>query len=193
MRGGLTRGGPAGAHMIVAQGNEPVEETLMSATAGIAAWVARLRYDDLPADVVQVSKRACPDTIGVILAGIREPVTQAVHALLAEESARPAVQALRRRVTVWENPDIKIVNNPVDEGYVELAVDTRQGRHVVQRVTYPIGSSEIPLPWNELVTKFRDCAQGVLDGPRIDRAVACIAALEQQGSLAELVGILTPA
>lgn len=105
---------------------------------------------------------------------------------------REDVQDLLRRVTVVEDPDIKIVNNPVDEGYVEVAVDTRDGRHLVQRVTYPIGSSELPLPWDELVTKFRDCAEGVLDGPRIDRAVACIGALEQQVTLAALIGAVTP-
>lgn len=108
-----------------------------------------------------------------------------------EAVQRPAAQALLRRVTVREDPDIKIVNNPVDEGYVEVAVDTRQGRQVVQRVTYPIGSSEIPLPWDELVTKFRDCAQGVLDEPRMARAVACIAALDQQRTLGELIGAVT--
>jgi 2-methylcitrate dehydratase PrpD len=110
-----------------------------------------------------------------------------------EAVQRAAVQDLLRRVTVVEDPDIKIVNNPVDEGYVEVSVQQRDGQHLVERVTYPIGSSEIPLPWNELVAKFRDCAAGALDRHRIEEAVARIDALDQQRTLSELVRALTPA
>jgi hypothetical protein len=74
-----------------------------------------------------------------------------------------------------------------------VAVDTRAGGHITERVASPIGSPEIPLPWSALVTKFRDCAAGVIDEARITRAVACIAALEDQQTLSTLVGALTPA
>ncbi len=106
---------------------------------------------------------------------------------------RSAAQDLLRKVTTVEDPGMKIVHTPVDEGYVEVSVATRQGRELVHRVTYPVGSSELPLPWHELVAKFSDCAGDVLDDGRIERAVACIATLGQQSSLSDLVGTLTPA
>jgi 2-methylcitrate dehydratase PrpD len=107
--------------------------------------------------------------------------------------ARPAVQDLLRRVTVVEDPDIKVVQNPVDEGHVDLTLTTRDGRQFVQRVTYPIGSSEIPLSWDDLVTKFRDCASGVLDQARTERAIACIRTLPEQRTMSEVIAALTPA
>jgi 2-methylcitrate dehydratase PrpD len=106
---------------------------------------------------------------------------------------RPAAQDLLRKVTTVEDHSMKIVHTPVDEGHVEVSVATGVGRELVQRVTYPVGSSELPLPWQELVAKFRDCAGGVLDGARIERAVACIGALGEQRSLKDMVGALTPA
>jgi 2-methylcitrate dehydratase PrpD len=106
---------------------------------------------------------------------------------------RPQAQALLQRVTVVEDPDIKVVQNPVDEGHVEVALTTREGRQVAHRVTFPIGSSEIPLSWNELVAKFRDCADGVLDERRGERVMGIIAALDTQTTLSALVDALTPA
>lgn len=106
---------------------------------------------------------------------------------------RPAAQALLGRVTTVEDPDIKIANNPVDEGHVEVAVTTRDGRRVARRVTHPIGSSEIPLPWEELAAKFRDCAADVLDDGRIDRAITAVATLDRQPTPGELIAALTPA
>jgi 2-methylcitrate dehydratase PrpD len=106
---------------------------------------------------------------------------------------RPAAQDLLRKVTTVEDRSMKIVHTPVDEGHVEVSVATRVGRDLIQRVTYPVGSSELPLPWQELVAKFRDCASGVLEGARIERAVTCVGALGQQHNLADMVEALTPA
>ena len=113
--------------------------------------------------------------------------------LISDAVLRPAAQALLGRVTTVEDPDIKIANNPVDEGHVEVAVTTRDGRRVARRVTHPIGSSEIPLPWEELAAKFRDCAADVLDDGRIDRAITAVATLDRQATLGELIAALTPA
>ena len=49
------------------------EEASMSTAAAIARWVQRLRFDDLPADVVQVGRRAFLDTLGVILGACASP------------------------------------------------------------------------------------------------------------------------
>lgn len=109
-----------------------------------------------------------------------------------EAVRRPAAQALLRRVTVVEDPGIPIASNPVEEGWVDVRVDTRQGRSMAERVVHPIGAPQAPLPWDELVAKFRDCAGGVLAPAQADRAVACLRALEAQPTMADLVGALTP-
>jgi 2-methylcitrate dehydratase PrpD len=106
---------------------------------------------------------------------------------------RPEAQDLLRRVTVVEDPDIKVVQNPVDEGHVEVALTTRDGRQLLQRVTFPVGSSEVPLSWPDLVAKFRDCADGILDGRRAERVIDVVATLESQATLSELMAALTPA
>jgi 2-methylcitrate dehydratase PrpD len=106
--------------------------------------------------------------------------------------ARPAAQELLRRVTVVEDPGIPVVKNPVEEGYVEVRVETRQGRQLAERVKHPIGAPEAPLSWDDLVVKFRDCARGVLAPAGAERAVACLRALEAQPTMAELVSALTP-
>lgn len=163
----------------------------MRASSEIAAWIADLRYEHLPAEVVEVTTRAHLDTIGVAAALLDGALTLNTFSDAAVQ--RPAAQDLLRKVTTVEDPGMKVVQTPVDEGYVEVSVATRHGRELVKRVTYPVGSSELPLPWHELVAKFRDCARGVLDGGRIERSIACLATLGQQSSLSDLIGTLTPA
>lgn len=47
----------------------------MEATRALAEFVAGVRFEDLPPEVITVAKRAFLDTLGVILAGSREPCT----------------------------------------------------------------------------------------------------------------------
>src|SRR3954462_9365666 len=45
-------------------------------TAEVAAQVAALSFDDLPADVVELARQCVLDWVGVTVAGSREPVTR---------------------------------------------------------------------------------------------------------------------
>jgi len=51
-------------------------------TAAYGAFIARLDFAALPAAVVNVAKQGFTDCVGVMLAGSREPVTQAVERVL---------------------------------------------------------------------------------------------------------------
>ncbi len=60
-------------------------------TAAYGAFIAQLKYKALPPAVVEVAKQGFIDCIGVMLAGSREPVTQAVErVLLADQPDGPA-------------------------------------------------------------------------------------------------------
>jgi 2-methylcitrate dehydratase PrpD len=58
---------------------------MTSFTADVAAKVAALRYDDLPADVVELVRQCALDWFGVTLAGSREPAAWIVLAEAVEE------------------------------------------------------------------------------------------------------------
>lgn len=65
----------------------------MSLTADLARWAAKLRYEDLPPDVVAHAKRAIADTILVAHAAAGLPDVQAVRAQLVEEGGRSTSRA----------------------------------------------------------------------------------------------------
>jgi 2-methylcitrate dehydratase PrpD len=52
----------------------------------IAGKIAAIRYEDLPAEAVTAARRAVLDTVGVTLAGAREPCTRIAERVLAAES-----------------------------------------------------------------------------------------------------------
>lgn len=70
---------------------------MLGATQHVARRVAGIAYDRLPAEVVKISKQAILDTVGVILAGVAEPVTRAVAAMLAEDGSAPVSAQLGTR------------------------------------------------------------------------------------------------
>jgi 2-methylcitrate dehydratase PrpD len=53
---------------------------------GIAERIAAITFDDLPAEAVRWAKMAVLDTVGVTLAGAREPCAQIVERVLASKS-----------------------------------------------------------------------------------------------------------
>jgi 2-methylcitrate dehydratase PrpD len=63
---------------------------LANATRDLAAFAASVRYEDLPADVVERIKTSTLDSIGCCLFGATLPWTQCVQAMVEEEGAAPA-------------------------------------------------------------------------------------------------------
>jgi 2-methylcitrate dehydratase PrpD len=59
------------------------EESVGALTADIGEFLAAVRFEDLPADVLPMVRDAFTDTVGVIMVGIDQPVTEAVmHGLI---------------------------------------------------------------------------------------------------------------
>jgi 2-methylcitrate dehydratase PrpD len=51
-------------------------------TAGLGAFVARLRFEDVPEPAVAIIKTGCTDCVGVMLAGATEPAPQTLRSVL---------------------------------------------------------------------------------------------------------------
>jgi 2-methylcitrate dehydratase PrpD len=64
-----------------------------SLTADIGKFLADITYDDLPPEVLPMVRDAFTDTVGVVLVGLDQPVTEIVRSTLVEPSARPEARA----------------------------------------------------------------------------------------------------
>lgn len=111
-------------------------------------------------------------------------------AQFAEAQVQDArVQDLLHRVRLVhpdaEHPDWDTVLPDIVE------VVLHDGRRFQQRVDIPKGDPELPLSWDELVAKFRDCAAVVLPPEQVHEAVQHIAGLEEFPTLQPLMASLT--
>lgn len=66
----------------------------MSATHEIAERVASLRYDDLPPDLVELSRQTLLDWLGVALAGSREDLSRILRDEAADQGGRPVATVI---------------------------------------------------------------------------------------------------
>src|SRR5215510_15235152 len=69
----------------------------MSIAAEIAAWTTRIRFDDLPADVVRATKARVLDVIGLSLAGAATPFGRSVRDAAVAMSAPGPCRVLGTR------------------------------------------------------------------------------------------------
>jgi 2-methylcitrate dehydratase PrpD len=67
---------------------------LANATRDLAAFAAAIRYEDIPAEVVERIKTSVLDSIGCCLFGATLPWTQCVQAMAEEEGAAPVASLL---------------------------------------------------------------------------------------------------
>jgi 2-methylcitrate dehydratase PrpD len=105
---------------------------------------------------------------------------------------RAEVGALEERIGVSEDGSIPGGRTPVDGGYVEVAIRTREGGHASCRIEEAAGSPGRPLSRSQLEEKFRGCARGL--GPaQVERALRALGSLEELPDVRTLVRDLSPA
>jgi 2-methylcitrate dehydratase PrpD len=76
----------------------------MRATALVAEFIAKSRWEDVPAAAVDAARRAILDCTGVMLAGSGEPAARILHAVALGEGGRPLCTVVgtgRRTGAVW--------------------------------------------------------------------------------------------
>lgn len=66
---------------------------MVKLTADIGRFLHEIRYDQLPADVLPVVRDAFTDTVGVVMAGIDQPVSVILRNTLVEPSGRAEARA----------------------------------------------------------------------------------------------------
>jgi 2-methylcitrate dehydratase PrpD len=86
-------------------------------------------------------------------------------------------------------------NRTDDVDAVEVVVHTVGGQHLAREVIFTRGDPRggEPLPWDELVTKFADCASAVLDPTTTARVAELVGALDGVPDISVLTTVLVGA
>jgi 2-methylcitrate dehydratase PrpD len=98
------------------------------------------------------------------------------------------VQALMKRVQVWVPDDFQYHRGAWGE--IRLAVHLKDGRVFPTARSHARGWPEDPAGWEDLVEKYRECADGVLPPSRIDESLAMVRQLDQLPSVRDLMSAL---
>ena len=104
-----------------------------------------------------------------------------------EAVRRPAVRKLMSLVHAEEGEEAGAV--PIG-GYAEVRIVLQDGSEHSQRVDRPRGDPALPLSWEEMVGKFRECTEGVISSEASERAVALVARLEELPDVSSLTETL---
>ena len=109
-----------------------------------------------------------------------------------EKVFNPKVQELIRKVKVNFDPNLikgegkgKIATASV------LTLRLKGGKTYSHRVNKARGTKEVPLSMEELIAKYRDCAELVLSEKKIKKSIELIENLEGLGDINELMGVLS--
>jgi len=168
-----------------------------------------------PADVVELVAELTPQCVAIApyaepsdehRAKFCLPYTLAVALIDREvllrqyEPARIAAADVRAMM-----PKIKIVlpddlkhhrgqwgENGVNWGESRITVKLKDGRVLTKAAPYSRGWPEDPVAWDDVATKYAQCAEGILSSAQIAETVDMIAQLERLDKVAELVRALTP-
>ncbi len=103
-----------------------------------------------------------------------------------DAARRPEAQALLSRVeAVEDGPPAEF---PIG-GVAEVRVYTAGGEYT-SRVEIPRGDPKRPLSWDELATKFRECAGLALPPEQVEKAIGLIEGLDDVDDVRELAAVL---
>ena len=110
----------------------------------------------------------------------------------------PEIMRVMRCVRVVVPEDLKRHEGPwgengVNWGEARLAVRLGDGRTLRASCSHAKGWPGNPATWDDLCTKFRECAQGVLSDARTERTIERVSTLEDLKSVRELMSGLAPA
>ncbi len=102
-------------------------------TSGLARFISRIRYEDLPPSAVHEAKRAVLDWTGCALAGRTHPTTKTLLGTLEELGSRPAATVIGHRGRLLSLLDAPVVNGQM--GHVLDFDDTHLGGVILHTST----------------------------------------------------------
>jgi 2-methylcitrate dehydratase PrpD len=105
-----------------------------------------------------------------------------------ERASDPALVPIMERVDVIVDDSI-----PVDMAFFPsvVTVELDDGRALTQRIDVPAGYPSRPLSEDEVITKARDCCDGILDARQFDRLVDLVLSLERCPDISVLGAVLS--
>jgi len=80
----------------------------VGATLALVRAVRRIRYEEIPADALEVARHCLLDFLGCALAGSREPLTEILVESVATSDG-PATLIGRRERAPWQAPPLATV------------------------------------------------------------------------------------
>jgi 2-methylcitrate dehydratase PrpD len=164
--------------------------TLLMAEHGLAAHNVRRIVVDMPDDRLHiVDNRTIPDICLQHLLALTLADGTLTFAS-AHDYARmndPAVQAIRRRITVAPSPELTVA---VPARQAIVAIETSEGKTVRHRTTAVRGTPDNPMETAEVEDKARDLMEPVIGADRAGQLVKAVAALERMRRVTELRPLL---
>ncbi len=120
-------------------------------------------------------------------AGMKKALFDApyMHAMAKDEQIREIMKKIEVEV------DADLAREWPNKWPARVAVHCADGRRSNQLIEYPLGEPEHPLPYSQLVEKFKRASQGYLRSSEADRAIEIIEQLEKPGSIANLLPLVS--
>jgi len=91
--------------------------------------------------------------------------------------------------------ELKLLNVPKGVSLLNvpqpLKVKLQDGSELLREVQWPKGYPNNPMTWDEVASKFKDCAEGVLSQVKIDHCIEMMLKMETLDSVSELMTIVS--
>ena len=103
---------------------------------------------------------------------------------------RPAVQALLRKVEYYDNPASDAAG--ADKMHSIIEIKLKDGRTIQGNpVDYARGSPQVPMTFDDVVEKFRDCAgYAGLSGQQAERIIAAVRGIDGLADIGQLTRLM---
>ncbi|MFC1918502.1 MmgE/PrpD family protein [Chloroflexota bacterium] len=103
----------------------------------------------------------------------------------------PEIKDLMKRVKKGVHPHWTEEWGKKDDYPALVTVKLKNGKEYSHSVEKPKGHPDVPLSWDELLVKYRDCAGRALKDSDVERSIEILADLEKLNDLKELMEIVT--
>lgn len=154
--------------------------------AGVTAMVASNLVHHDPQTPLE-SKFSLEFCVAAALARGRLGLAEFVPGVLED----PTIRTLMGRVEMWEDPNLPTSAEPSFCSPASLEIETAGGEVFLAVEIVPRGHPDKPASARDLETKFRECAERVLEGESVGKVLDLLGQLERLASIRELTGELT--